>query len=75
MSGSFDAIDRLVSRTIDHLGPRLNAEVRPRDTPERSHEAMLLVTTSMAHAAPAAAYIRENHSSAAPQILTLQIAE
>ena len=42
---------------------------------ERSHEAMLLVTTSSAHAAPAAAYIRENHTFAAPQILTLQIAE
>ena len=41
---------------------------------ERSHEAMLLVTTSTAHAAPAAAYIRQNHSSAAPQIVTLQVA-
>lgn len=42
---------------------------------ERSHEAMLLVTTSTSHAAPAAAFIRENHSLAAPQILTLQVAD
>jgi periplasmic divalent cation tolerance protein len=42
---------------------------------ERSHEAMLLVTTSAAQAAPAAAYIRENHSFAAPQIVTLQVAD
>ena len=42
---------------------------------ERSHEAMLLVTTSTAHARQAAAYIREHCSFEAPQIVTLQVAE
>jgi periplasmic divalent cation tolerance protein len=41
---------------------------------ERSHEAMLLVTTSAAHAEQASAYIREHHSVAAPQIVTLPVA-
>ena len=42
---------------------------------ERSHEAMLLVTTTTAHAKRASAYIREHHSFAAPQIVTLQVAD
>jgi periplasmic divalent cation tolerance protein len=42
---------------------------------ERSHEAMLLVTTSAAHAKKATAYIREQHSFEAPQIITLQVAD
>ena len=42
---------------------------------ERSHEAMLLVTTSMALAKKASAFIRENHSFEAPQIVTLQVAD
>jgi len=42
---------------------------------ERSHEAMLLVTTSEAHAKQASAYIRAHHSFEAPQIMTLQVAE
>ena len=42
---------------------------------ERSHEAMLLVTTSAAHAKDASAYITEHHSAEAPQILTLQVAD
>jgi periplasmic divalent cation tolerance protein len=42
---------------------------------ERSHEAMLLVTTSTAHAKRATAYIREHHSFEAPQIVTLQVAD
>ena len=41
---------------------------------ERSHEAMLLVTTSSAHADRAVAYIREHHSFEAPQILSLPLA-
>ena len=41
---------------------------------ERSHEAMLLVTTSTSPAAPAAAVIREHHSLAAPRLLALQVA-
>jgi len=42
---------------------------------ERSHEAMLLVTTSAAHAGQAAAYISEHHSFEAPQVVTLQVAD
>jgi uncharacterized protein involved in tolerance to divalent cations len=42
---------------------------------ERSHEAMLLITTSTVHAGPAAAYIRQHHSFAAPQIVTLQVGD
>jgi periplasmic divalent cation tolerance protein len=42
---------------------------------ERSHEAMLLVTTTTVHAKQAAAYIRANHSFEAPQIVTLAVAE
>jgi periplasmic divalent cation tolerance protein len=42
---------------------------------ERGHEAMLLVTTSSAYAKEAAAYIREHHSFAQPQIVTLQVAD
>lgn len=42
---------------------------------ERSHEAMLLVTTSTAQANQAAAYIREHHSFEAPQIMTLPVAD
>ena len=42
---------------------------------ERSHEAMLLVTTSTAHARAASAYIRKNHSFEVPQIVTLQVAD
>jgi periplasmic divalent cation tolerance protein len=42
---------------------------------ERSHEAMLLITTSSARAKQAAAYIRANHSFEAPQIMTLQVAD
>jgi periplasmic divalent cation tolerance protein len=42
---------------------------------ERSHEAMLLVTTSAAHAKKAAAYISEHHSFDEPQIVTLQVAD
>jgi periplasmic divalent cation tolerance protein len=42
---------------------------------ERSHEAMLLVTTSAAHAKKAVAYIREHHSFETPQIVTLQVAD
>jgi periplasmic divalent cation tolerance protein len=42
---------------------------------ERSHEAMLLLTTSEAHAKRASAYIREHHSFEAPQIMTLQVAD
>jgi periplasmic divalent cation tolerance protein len=40
---------------------------------ERSHEAMLLVTTTKAHAKGAAAYLREHHSFEAPQILALEV--
>ncbi len=42
---------------------------------ERSHEAMLLVTTSNAHASQASAYIREHHSFEARQIVTLPLAD
>jgi len=42
---------------------------------ERSREAMLLVTTSTALAKKASAFIRENHSFEAPQIVTLQVAD
>ncbi|MDQ6918906.1 MAG: divalent-cation tolerance protein CutA, partial [Candidatus Dormibacteraeota bacterium] len=42
---------------------------------ERSHEAMLLVTTTAALARDASAYITEHHSFEAPQILTLQVAD
>ena len=38
---------------------------------ERSHEAMLLVTTSAARAQAASAYIAEHHSYEAQQIITL----
>lgn len=41
---------------------------------ERSHEAMLLITTSSAQAERAAAFVREHHSFAAPQIVMLQLA-
>jgi periplasmic divalent cation tolerance protein len=40
---------------------------------DRSHEAMLLLTTSTAQAAKATAYIRAHHSFEEPQILTLQL--
>ncbi|HEY8811218.1 MAG TPA: divalent cation tolerance protein CutA [Candidatus Dormibacteraeota bacterium] len=42
---------------------------------ERSHEAMLLVTTTSVHAKQATAYIRAHHSFEAPQIVTLAVAE
>jgi periplasmic divalent cation tolerance protein len=41
---------------------------------DRSHEAMLLVTTSTAQVAEATAYIRAHHSFEEPQIITLQLA-
>lgn len=41
---------------------------------ERSHEAMLLVTTTAARAGEAAAYINAHHSYEAPQIVSLQLA-
>jgi periplasmic divalent cation tolerance protein len=42
---------------------------------ERSHEAMLLVTTTAANQKAAAAYIREHHSFEAPQIVSLAIVD
>ena len=42
---------------------------------ERSHEAMLLITTTTAHAKQASAYITEHHSFEAPQIVTLNVAD
>jgi periplasmic divalent cation tolerance protein len=42
---------------------------------ERSHGAMLLVTTTTVHAKQAAAYIRAHHSFEARQIVTLAVAE
>jgi periplasmic divalent cation tolerance protein len=42
---------------------------------ERSHEAMLLVTTSSASAKKAVAYVRANHSFEEPQILVLPLGD
>jgi periplasmic divalent cation tolerance protein len=42
---------------------------------ERSHEAMLLVTTSSDKAREAVAYVRQNHSFEEPQIVILPMAD
>ena len=42
---------------------------------ERSHEAMLMITTTAAKRDAAAAYLRENHSFEAPQIISLAVAD
>ena len=42
---------------------------------ERSHEAMLLVTTSSERAKEAVAYVRENHSFEEPQIVVLPMGD
>ena len=43
------------------------------DKLERSHEAMLMVTTSAEKAKAAAAYVREHHSFEEPLIVTLAV--
>jgi len=45
------------------------------DKLERSHEAMLLVTTTTDKATAATAYVRANHSFEEPQIVVLPLGE
>ena len=70
--------EALLSRGLARRGsviPVIHSFWMKEEKLERSHEAMLLVTTSSERAKEAVAYVRENHSFEEPQIVVLPMGD